>query len=149
LAANPQMVIRIAADLAELKKNLAEGKASIETTTAAMTKLATSFSGDRLIQSAHNVVAAVNQIGGASKLTEAEQARVNATVQKALEKYQVLGKEAPQALRDLEQATRRVEAATAPVLKTTTIFGESLDKLERSGAGGSRAMGLLTSTFGW
>jgi len=103
------MIIRIAANLTELKANLAEGKNQIETTTQAMQKLATSFQGDRLIQSAHNVVAAVHQIGGASKLTEAEMARVNSTLTRAIEKYTVLGKEAPQAMRDLAEQTRRTQ----------------------------------------
>ena len=35
-SADKQMVIRIAANLQEFKRNLAEGKAQIETTTAAM-----------------------------------------------------------------------------------------------------------------
>src|SRR5205085_248469 len=92
---NPALYIRVAATLDELRKNVAEAKGGIETTTAAMQKLASSFSGDKIIQAAHNVTAAVNSIGGASKLTEAEQARVNATVEKALEKYRALGREAP------------------------------------------------------
>lgn len=103
---NPSMVIRVAATIAELKANLAEGKSQIETTTAAMTKLAASFSGDRIIQAAHNVTAAVNEIGGVSKLTDAEMARVNSTLEKALDKYRVLGKEAPAGMRELAEATR-------------------------------------------
>jgi len=112
MAANPQLVVRIAASLGELKKNLAEGKNQIETTTASMTKLAASFKGDKLVQQAHNVTAAVAQIGGASKLTGAEQDRVNRVVQAALEKYAALGKEAPAALRQLAADTKRVEAPT-------------------------------------
>jgi len=106
---NPSMVVRIAANLQELKKNLAEGKNQIEATTAGMQKLATSFQGDRLIQAAHNAAAAVNQIGGASKLTEAEQARLNRTVEAALAKYAALGKEAPAALQQLAAETRAAE----------------------------------------
>lgn len=109
---NPQMLIRIAADLQELKKNLAEGKAQIETTTAAMGKLASSFNGDKLIQHANNVAAAVTSIGGATKLTGAEQERVNAVLEKALEKYAALGREAPPGMRQLADATRQVETST-------------------------------------
>lgn len=104
--ANPALFIRVAATISELRANLAEGKSQIETTTAAMQKLAASFSGDKLIQAAHNVTAAVNQIGGAAKLTEAEQARVNATLEKALEKYRVLGREAPIGMQQLADATK-------------------------------------------
>jgi hypothetical protein len=109
--ANPAMIIRIAANLAEFKANLVEGKNQIETTTAAMGKLASSFSGDKLIQAAHNVTAAVNAIGGASKLTESEMARVNATVQKAIEKYEALGREAPAAMRQLATDTTKTNSA--------------------------------------
>ena len=115
---NPSMVIRVAATIAELRANLAEGKSQIETTTAAMQKMAASFSGDKIIQAAHNVVAAVNQIGGASNLTEREQARVNATLEKALEKYRVLGKEAPAGMQKLADETKQVDASSFKLTDT-------------------------------
>jgi hypothetical protein len=116
--ANPELVVRVAANLAELKKNMAEGVSQIETTTAAMGKLAASFSGDKIIQAAHNVVAAVNEIGGASKLTEANQARVNATLEKALEQYRVLGKDAPPGMQKLADETRQVDKASTGLTDT-------------------------------
>jgi hypothetical protein len=109
---NPTMVIRIAANVAELRANLAEGKAQIETTTAAMQKLATSFTGDKLIQQANNVVAAVAQIGGVAKLTASEQERVNSVLDRALEKYQLLGREAPVGMQALADATRHAKDDT-------------------------------------
>ena len=124
--ANPAMLIRVAATLTELKANLAQGKSQIETTTAAMGKLSASFTGEKIIQSAHNVTAAVNAIGGASKLTEAEQARVNATVTKAIEKYQLLGKEAPAAMLALAEATKAVPPPVPP--KTWDDIGASMQK---------------------
>jgi hypothetical protein len=123
---NPQLYIRISATLDEMKRNIAEAKGGIETTTASMQKLAASFSGDKLIQAAHNVTAAVNQIGGASKLTEAEQARVNATVEKALEKYRVLGREAPPHMIALAEATRKVEPATSALHKSLGDIGTQI-----------------------
>lgn len=131
MATNPAMLIRIAADLKELRKNLAEGKQTIETTTAAMGKLAASLSGDKLIQSAHNITAAVHQLGGAAKLTEAEKARLNATLTKALEKYQLLGREAPPAMVALANATAQVppklslmeQLAGAAKSSFTQLFG--------------------------
>lgn len=115
---NPGMVIRVAATIAELRANLKEGVSQIETTTAAMHKLAASFSGDKLIQAAHNVTAAVAQIGGASNLTEREQARVNATLEKALEKYRVLGKEAPAGMQKLADETKQVDASSFKLTDT-------------------------------
>lgn len=111
--AQPSMSVRIAANLAELRKNMAEGRDQIEATRAGFQKLATSFQGDKLIQQAHNVAAAVHEVGGASNLTEREQARVNRTVEAALEKYRLLGKEAPQALRELAVQTKQAEEKTS------------------------------------
>lgn len=128
--ATPGMQIRIAANLAELRRNLAEGKASIETTTAAMQKLATSLNGDKLIQAAHNMTAAVHQIGGAAKLTEAEQRRVNATLDKAIEKYRALGKEAPPAMVALHKATQQAD-------KSAGLLSGTIGKLASAFAIGS------------
>jgi hypothetical protein len=107
------MTVRIAANIAELRKNMSEGRDQIEATRAGFQKLATSFQGDKIIQAAHNAAAAVTQIGGASRLTEAEQARVNRTVEAALAKYAALGREAPQALKDLAEQTAKAEQKTS------------------------------------
>lgn len=122
----PSLNVRVAANLAELKRNLAEGKNQIETTTAAMQKLATSLQGDKLIQNAHNITAAVQGIGGATKLTESEKARLNATLSRAIQKYDALGKEAPKAMRDLEQATRSVEPPTNAVNAKMVALGSAI-----------------------
>jgi hypothetical protein len=115
---NPALIVRVAATIEELRRNLAEGVSQIETTTAAMGKLAASFSGDKLIQAAQNVTAAVNSIGGASKLTDAEAARVNATLEKALEKYEALGRVAPPGMRELADETKRVDTESSGLTET-------------------------------
>ncbi len=109
----PVMAIRVVATVAELKKALAEGKAEIVTTTAAMQKMAAGFRGDQLQRQAMTIVASVHEIGGAAKLTESEQARVNVTVGKAIEKYRLFGQEAPAAMVALHDATKRVEQPTS------------------------------------
>lgn len=145
--ADPSMVIRIAANIAELKKNLAEGKAQIETTTASMSKLASSLSGEKLMQAAHNVTAAVNQIGGAGKLTRAEMDRVNTTVEKALEKYRALGQEAPAAMVALADATKKIPPelnnATTSSDKLSSVLGKASGLLGAFGVGLS--LGALVS----
>jgi len=118
MAQNPSMMIRVAATIEELRANLKQGVSQIETTTAAMGKLSASFSGDKIIQAANNVTAAVHSIGGASKLTEAEQARVNATLEKALEKYRVLGKEAPAGMQQLANDTKQVDQSSFKLTDT-------------------------------
>jgi hypothetical protein len=127
--ANPQMLVRIAANLEELKRNLAEGRSQIETTTTAMQKLAASFRGDKLIQQAQNVVAAVNEVGGAAKLSGQEQDRVNSIITRALEKYQALGREAPPGMRELAEATRRVKETTEQMPAKVNDWRSSLGGL--------------------
>lgn len=70
-------------------------------------RLMEDFSGQKIAVEATRVSEAVQRIGGASKLTEAEQRRVNATVTEALAKYKALGQEAPKALVDLQAATSK------------------------------------------
>lgn len=77
--------------------------------------LAQQFGGGKAIQSAEQYAAAVQKIGGASKLTAAEQAQVNQVVSLALDKYKALGQEAPAHLLALAEATKKVEAETEKV----------------------------------
>lgn len=73
------------------------------------------FAGRKLVQEATLVTEAVRLIGGASKLTEAEQAKVNRTVTEAIAKYHALGQSAPPAMLALANATRAVEQPTSRV----------------------------------
>jgi hypothetical protein len=113
-----------------------------------MKTLDDSFSGRQIIQQAAQTAAAIEKIGGASMLTVAEQQRVNSIVTEAIAKYAALGQTAPKALLDIEQATRKVVAATEPAARTTSIFGQSIDSLSSKGTLGSQAMSALTGTFG-
>lgn len=124
--ATPSMVIRIAATVAELRKNLAEGANSIETTAAALKRMEKSFSGDRILADANAMTAAVHNLGGASKLTEAEQARVNRAVTEAIAKYRALGQQAPPDMIRLAQETAKVGHATDDAAKKTSLWSGML-----------------------
>lgn len=69
-------------------------------------RMVKAFGGDKLLYQANNLAASITKIGGASRLTEAEQARANATITQAIAKYQALGKEAPAALLELQRQTK-------------------------------------------
>lgn len=112
MAGKPSLVIRVAANIEELRRNLAQGQNQIETTAASMRKMAASFSGDKVIKDANAITAAIGGIENVSKLTRAEQDRVNAVLTTALEKYRALGREVPDDMAKLEVATRRVEQST-------------------------------------
>lgn len=119
--ANPDMIIRIAANIAELRQNLKQGLDQIETTTTGMTKLAQSLDGSKLIQRANNIVAAVREVGGVTKLTEAEQTRLNQTLDAAIKKYDALGTHAPTAIKNLKA---ELDAATQSTATSTSALGK-------------------------
>jgi hypothetical protein len=87
---------------------------------SSLNRMADSFSGRKIIQDATLAAEAINQIGGASTLTENEQKKVNATVTEAIAKYQALGLQAPKALTDLQAATKGVTQEHDALASTVT-----------------------------
>jgi hypothetical protein len=77
-----------------------------------LAKFGNQFSGTKLIQDATLMAKAIEGIGGVSKLTAAEQLRVNSAVVDAIAKYKALGQQAPASLLELEAATRKVLTGT-------------------------------------
>ena len=104
--------IKWASNTAELKAALAQGTNQIVAMKDAVDRTARSLGGEGLMRAAHNTTAAVQQLGGATKLTAAEKERINATLTKTIEKYELLGQTAPPAMVELEQATRKAQSAT-------------------------------------
>lgn len=101
-----------------------------------------SLGGDKILQSAHNYTAAVKELGGAQRLTASEQARVNGVLTEAIAKYKVLGQTAPAALRELEEATRKVEQKQSLLSTALGKFGPMLAATFSVGAiaGGLRSL---------
>jgi len=127
MAFNPAMMVRIAANLDEFKKNLGEAKSQIEATTQGMQRMAASFSGDKLIQQAGNMAAAIQKVGGTSALTAAEMARANAVFEKATEKLTALGKtEAAAMYAELAAQTKAVIPPTEQATKATQSWAAVL-----------------------
>jgi len=106
---SPVLAVRVVATTAELKKALAEGKAEIVTTTAAMSKMVAAYQGDKLVQQAHNVTAALNKVG-VEALTTQEAARSLATLEKAMEKLESTGRPVPAAMQATAEGLRAVVA---------------------------------------
>lgn len=109
---NPGMVVRVAANLEDLRAGMREATGIIHTTADALAEMVTRFNGDKLIQQAHTVVAAVNEIGGATALTAREQAEANRIVTEAIAKYAALGDEAPADMVALATATKQAQEET-------------------------------------
>jgi hypothetical protein len=112
-----------ASNTESLRAELSRGLDTIVAVKAGAEKMVQSLGGDRLIAAAHRMAAAVQEIGGVAKLTGAEQQRVNAIVEKAVEKYQVLGRTAPTALKQLAEATKGASKESLALAQLTERLG--------------------------
>lgn len=99
------------AALAEAVGSLKDFEVSAKGVQGQLTRMAQGFAGAEIKRQAEIAAAAVERVGGASKLTEAEQRKVNATVTEALAKYRALGQDAPDHLSKLAKATEQNEKA--------------------------------------
>lgn len=100
-----------------MAREIAQHKRAIERETV-------QFSGRNQLIEANRLAQAVQRVGGAHKLTAAEQAKVNAQLTNAIDKYRVLGREAPKHLIEVEKATRRVDNATTKMAAGMAAMGQ-------------------------
>jgi hypothetical protein len=121
------LVAKLTADTAQFEGGMQRATKATQATEKALAKTGTevaklapqaermvkAFQGDKLLYQANNMVAAVAKVGGAAKLTTSEQAKVNATVTQAIEKYKALGQQAPAALTALHNATKPAAESTS------------------------------------
>lgn len=117
----PQLAIRIAANTAELKANLAEGKASIEALGPSVAKIAATWAANSaaLIQNANNITAAVQKVG-AGTLNAADAGRNLKTLEAAMAQLVSTGKPIPPLMLETAEALKRGSEETSgwiPMLK--------------------------------
>src|SRR5690349_16311841 len=98
--------IKYVTNLAKQIDDLNKFGDQIVATTAGAAKLANTLGGGKLLQSANNLAAAIDKIGGVSKLTASEQERWLPLLDKAIAKYEALGQTAPSSLRDIASQMR-------------------------------------------
>jgi len=106
-------------DVSKFEQGLKKAEVELQTferatksTNRDLKRLMEEFSGQKVVVEAARMSEAVTRIGGASKLTEGEQRRVNASVTEAIAKYRALGQEAPAHLVKLQAETAKVERAS-------------------------------------
>src|SRR4029077_20568536 len=92
------------------------------------------------IEKANTYAKAVEAIGGVSKLTAAEQLKLNGIVTEATAKYAALGKDAPAALTALAAATKPVKDETS---KLTGFLGDLQTQVKASALGFISAQAVL------
>lgn len=98
-----------------------------------LSKIVEGFSGSAIMRQAELASEGISRIGGVSRLTEAEQRRVNATVTEAIAKYRALGQEVPPHLQRIADETTQVGGASqglmgklgplGPMIATTFSVG--------------------------
>jgi hypothetical protein len=115
-------------------------------------RIGDSFGGKKIIQDAELTARAIAEIGGASKLTAAEQSKVNATVTEAIAKYAALGKTAPQALTDLAAATAKVQTASDATAtgagRMSSVFGDMASQIKATALGFVSAQAIMGAVLG-
>lgn len=80
---------------------------------ANLSKLVTDFNGSRVTAEATRMAAAVEKVGGASKLTEAELARVNRTLDASIAKFKSLGQDVPPQIAKLKAEVAGLDKASS------------------------------------
>jgi hypothetical protein len=110
--------------------------------------LVTSFSGDKIKAEAALAEEAVLRIGGASKLTADEQAKVNKVVEDAIAKYKALGQEAPKSLQMMADETKKVAQATDPAAKAISDFGAHFKGVLAGMVSAQAIIGGVKAAFG-
>lgn len=86
-----------------------------------LSKMVEGFRGTDIKRQAELAAEGITRIGGVSKLTEAEQRKVNATVTEAIAKYKALGQQVPPDLQKIADETSKV--ATAQTQATSGAGG--------------------------
>jgi hypothetical protein len=95
----------------------------------ALQQMTSDFDGTKLIREATLMAAAVEKIGGATKLTEAETKRYNATISDAANKMAALGVEAPDAWKKIAAETDKAADAAKRVEAGNKHAGDSMSSL--------------------
>lgn len=107
-----QTNIRWASNTEELTRNLKQGIDTLDVMRKAVDRTAQSLGGEGLLTAANRITVAIKEMGGVQRLTTAEQERNLATLDKAIQKYEALGRVAPTAVKQTADALRQAIAVT-------------------------------------
>jgi len=114
----PAISAKFTADVSDFQAKLAKATTDVtgfQRTTSQVNselkKFGNEFSGANVMRAAESMAKAVSDLGGVTKLTEAEQRRLNSAVSEAIAKYDALGQQAPGHLRALKDETEKATQA--------------------------------------
>lgn len=113
-----------AVEKAELKlRTFQSGTAGVE---KALSRMADSFTGRKLIQDATLAAEAIERIGGTSKLTRDELARVSSLASQASDKLRAMGQDVPPKIQQLAAATKNVNTETSALGRAFDLIGPKI-----------------------
>ncbi len=141
----PTVKATFTADISQFQRSLAQASTvvtafdrTVGQTNAALKRFGNEFSGAKVQRDALTIARAIQDIGGATRLTDSELKRASGTINEALQKYQRLGKEAPASLRQLSSELQKLQAEGQKVAASVGGIGTSI----------SKGLGALTSGLG-
>ena len=113
---------------------------------SSLNKMANSLSGTRLIQDAALMAQAIEKVGGTSKLTEQELARVSAQATEAANKLRALGQDVPPGIQKIADAAKNITPALSSADKAAGLLKSSFAQFTLAGLA-TNAISSLTSAL--
>lgn len=130
------------------QQNVQAFEFKVQGSQAALQKMVSSFDGSRLIKETTLMAAAVEKIGGVTKLTESEQRKLIATVEEINAKYRALGESAPD---NIKKITKELEGTVAAQKKAAEEIARAQQQFTQDlrgvGAGLTSAGTVLTAAI--
>ena len=125
------MTVRIVADTGELRKALQDGIAQITAVGPSVEKLASTWSAhsQAMVEKAHLITAAVDQIGGVTNLTSRDASSAFNTLTAAMEHMRAKGQAIPPEMEATAASLRGVTTATHPAVAVTDSWTTSIGKM--------------------
>lgn len=120
MAPSPDLVVRVTANIEELKRQLATGTSVIESTTKSVGRMVAAMDGNKVVQQAQNVVQALSQVDNIFTISARDAERYGRTVSRAIEVMETQGKAVPPAMRE---AQRALQGVASQAEKTGGLFG--------------------------
>jgi hypothetical protein len=148
----PTVKATFTADISQFRQSLAQATTAVtafDRTTGqvnnSLKRFGNEFSGAKLQREAETMARAIRDIGGAFRLTEAEQKRANATISEALAKYKALGTEAPASVRNLANELKHLNAEASKASNAGGSITAGFGGLVASVAGGITLASVVAS----
>lgn len=126
----PTVKATFTADISQFRQSLAAASTavtafdrSVGQVNSDLKRFGNEFSGANVQRRAETMARAIADIGGATRLTDAELRKASSTIDEALSKYQRLGTQAPAALRTLQQELKSLQTEGAKVATSLNGIG--------------------------